>query len=560
MGRPSNFVLQAGNTIVLSNGANHDVPMPDGPGLCTIAGVTGDFSIDGFAGGADGVIFRILNPFPYVMSLVGGGSGSRPHNQIDSSLDLPGPCEVWVGYSENRQLWVIHRDPGAAVPNILHSAAGATLTPVGGAITVSKSFHAINGGVVSTINGGVANTLYILKAASSYSISSPTNISTRTVAVVTGDALALWFDGSRFIDIWGSSLKLPAGYGLLSDNGAGSDVVGLLFSDGSNLVHLAYYGASGMICPAPNSSFGRVAIPVAHVIAYIGSGQNAAPGTYDLTSADGAGDLVGLACYPTMRLAADDTDHYGAKFWANSVDDGIAHTLANQYGIYVLPGHKGSASTITTQYGVFIAEPTSGVTNYGLYNAGSTFLAKNLGIGAAPSGVYTLWLHLGSGSNLGIVDGVIAVGSNGVFLASRSDDGGTVEPMYYSASLHEFTNGPVRIGTAGAYGALAVTPKTVTLANGVNNDIDIGGAGYIRIVGPTAPFSVTGFLAGIDGQDLDVFNTVAQQMTITDLASSASVNQIDTLTGGNVVQRTGKSFSTYKYDGAISKWILKNSN
>lgn len=102
--------------------------------------------------------------------------------------------------------------------------------------------------------------------------------------------------------------------------------------------------------------------------------------------------------------------------------------------------------------------------------------------------------------------------------------------------------------------------NNVVLANGLNNDINIGGAGMAEISGPSASFSISGFLGGVDGRILYVYNAVAQQMTIVNAASSTAANQILTLTGANVVLRVGTSFASFVYDGVALKWILMSTN
>jgi len=104
----------------------------------------------------------------------------------------------------------------------------------------------------------------------------------------------------------------------------------------------------------------------------------------------------------------------------------------------------------------------------------------------------------------------------------------------------------------------------LTLANGANNDIATSGgyntAEYCRISGPTAAFSVSGFTGGTAGRTIRLFNTTAQAMTIKNLTGSVTANQIQTLTGADVVLRTGTSFASFIYDASLSKWILTSSN
>jgi hypothetical protein len=107
----------------------------------------------------------------------------------------------------------------------------------------------------------------------------------------------------------------------------------------------------------------------------------------------------------------------------------------------------------------------------------------------------------------------------------------------------------------------------LTLSNGANNNIPASGGSFAfitsrqyRIIGPTGAFSITGFTGGVAGREIQVFNTTAQQMTITNLATSSAGNQIQTLTGGNVVLRTGTSYASFVYDIVLAKWILTSTN
>src|SRR6185295_7854105 len=102
---------------------------------------------------------------------------------------------------------------------------------------------------------------------------------------------------------------------------------------------------------------------------------------------------------------------------------------------------------------------------------------------------------------------------------------------------------------------LAFDAKAVTLANGVNNDVDVTGYSSIRITGPTGAFSITGFAGGIGGQMLLVNNAVAQDITFpNNNASSAVGNRIQTMTGGDLVG-TGISTFIFRYSATTTTWL-----
>lgn len=102
----------------------------------------------------------------------------------------------------------------------------------------------------------------------------------------------------------------------------------------------------------------------------------------------------------------------------------------------------------------------------------------------------------------------------------------------------------------------------LTLSNGANNDLDIGINNFIKVAGPSAAFSVTGFQNGFDGRVLYLYNSVSQTMTVENEDSgSTAANRILTLTGADVTLRTTlPSFATLIYDAASSRWILVATN
>ena len=112
----------------------------------------------------------------------------------------------------------------------------------------------------------------------------------------------------------------------------------------------------------------------------------------------------------------------------------------------------------------------------------------------------------------------------------------------------------------GDSGAVA-TAGSATLANGLNSNIVQSGAAKLRLVGPSAVFSIGGFTAAADGGILRVYNTVAFAMTIVNEdASSTAANRLKTLTGANVTLRAGTSFATFVYDSTDARWILSGTN
>lgn len=110
-----------------------------------------------------------------------------------------------------------------------------------------------------------------------------------------------------------------------------------------------------------------------------------------------------------------------------------------------------------------------------------------------------------------------------------------------------------------------ITPFfALTASNGVNNNLASGNSAtrsFCRISGPTGAFTLAGLVAGVDGQRLVLFNTTAHEMTLANEASSSTAaNRITTMTGADVVLRTGTSMAELIYDSTTARWLLMNTN
>ncbi|HLP22306.1 MAG TPA: hypothetical protein VK174_18455, partial [Chitinophagales bacterium] len=86
-------------------------------------------------------------------------------------------------------------------------------------------------------------------------------------------------------------------------------------------------------------------------------------------------------------------------------------------------------------------------------------------------------------------------------------------------------------------------------------------AGFYRIAGPTAAFSVFGVqpVTGADGQLVTLVNTTTQVMTIKNNASSVAANSFKTLTGSDMVSVAGNSSITIQYNKSESRWYVTGS-
>ncbi|HLP51497.1 MAG TPA: hypothetical protein VK154_11470, partial [Chitinophagales bacterium] len=86
-------------------------------------------------------------------------------------------------------------------------------------------------------------------------------------------------------------------------------------------------------------------------------------------------------------------------------------------------------------------------------------------------------------------------------------------------------------------------------------------AGFYRIAGPTAAFSVFGIvpLSGADGQLVTLVNTTNNPMTIKNNASSVAANSFKTLTGSDMISVSGNSSVTIQYNKTESRWYVTGS-
>jgi hypothetical protein len=109
------------------------------------------------------------------------------------------------------------------------------------------------------------------------------------------------------------------------------------------------------------------------------------------------------------------------------------------------------------------------------------------------------------------------------------------------------------------FGATGNVFAATTITNGLNSNITTNRQGSLFLTGPTGAFSIGGFTNGYDGQELYVYNSSSQTMTIVNAdASSTAANRLTTLTGANVVlPAASNSWAKFKYCLTCgSTWIL----
>lgn len=111
-------------------------------------------------------------------------------------------------------------------------------------------------------------------------------------------------------------------------------------------------------------------------------------------------------------------------------------------------------------------------------------------------------------------------------------------------------------------GTFAPPSSTLSVTSSVvNSNLTLPGTArfFTSLSGASAAFSITGFAGGTDGRRIYIYNPTTFSMTLVNKATSSAVNQINTLTGGNVTL-SGSSYATLSYDGTTSFWVLESYN
>ncbi|MDR3705743.1 MAG: hypothetical protein P4L28_07560 [Paludibacteraceae bacterium] len=97
--------------------------------------------------------------------------------------------------------------------------------------------------------------------------------------------------------------------------------------------------------------------------------------------------------------------------------------------------------------------------------------------------------------------------------------------------------------------------STFTAVNGTNADCDMGTSSFVKIIGTTAGFSISGVAGGYDGRIITLYNSTANNMTILNDATSIEANRILTLTGIDLYT-TAAGTITLQYDAESARWII----
>ena len=278
-------------------------------------------------------------------------------------------------------------------------------------------------------------------------------------------------------------------------------------------------------------------------------------------------------------------------------------TITNANGLYVENPFLGgvSGTVIGTYNGVYIENLTSGTTKRAiLYDGSGTNQpfavtdAGNVGIGridptqalelrngnillsnnnntagelrfAEPSSSgtnYTAFKALAQASDITYtLPAALPAANSGVLISS------TTGAMSWGSNL-AWDNTNARLGTntsspnttVDVNGDIAMREHGYTAANGNNNDANIGNYSFVRISGPGAAFTITGIAGGQNGKMVILYNSTAQNMTIShnDANSNAS-NRIYCKGSGNLtVGQYG--VATLIYNSTDSRWIVVSTN
>ncbi len=110
-------------------------------------------------------------------------------------------------------------------------------------------------------------------------------------------------------------------------------------------------------------------------------------------------------------------------------------------------------------------------------------------------------------------------------------------------------------------------PLVLQLENGGNNDLRAKAATEVVIAGPTGAFTISGFVGGFNGRRLHLLNYSGQAMSVLNQTDSLVGNQIDTLTGADLVFAGNCSLVFVYYSvipvssvGVGGLWVVESSS
>ena len=120
------------------------------------------------------------------------------------------------------------------------------------------------------------------------------------------------------------------------------------------------------------------------------------------------------------------------------------------------------------------------------------------------------------------------------------------------------TNPVMPLDITGAYGTRA---STITLSDGTSNNVDIGNSSYVRIVGPSTGYTMTGLNNGFDGKRVRIANVSGKDWTIANESPlSDAANRIITNTNSNITISGPVPVLEMIYDAGMQRWLLGTLN
>lgn len=253
-----------------------------------------------------------------------------------------------------------------------------------------------------------------------------------------------------------------------------------------------------------------------------------------------------------------DDGGYAHTFRGNCFNGGEnAIRMAGTYGASITGCYFESQSSDIIESTYTPAEnPKEAVAgNYGISISGNTFSAGAHHVMTMVDGTnFVITGNLISSS----VAAFYGVGNTYAFYAMGNVQAGS-GPLFDSdaAGISLLTDaGGMYLKGVLAFRAAALS----SVRSGANHDVNAGTTAMLRITGPKAPFSISGFSGGTDGRVLQIYNASGQQMTLVHAAGSSAGNQINTLSGQNLVLRAGSSFATLIYDATAAEWVVASVN
>lgn len=151
--------------------------------------------------------------------------------------------------------------------------------------------------------------------------------------------------------------------------------------------------------------------------------------------------------------------------------------------------------------------------------------------------------------------------SAAMIFSTVNNAGSLTERVRIAANGYVGVNNANPVTSMDINGSYATKQTTITLSNGRNDNIAIGNSSFVRIVGPTAPFALTGIANGTNGKRVRIANMTGQDWTIMDSSSYSTLgNRIETNTNSDILVRGPVPILDMIYDSVSNQWLLGTLN